>query len=60
MLKNLLELVMGAMYVLGVMSLVLLPYHIYTDKNVEGTMLLLTTSVLLLILLRGSSTGTPT
>jgi len=60
MLKNLLELVMGAMYVLGVMSLVLLPYHLYTDKYHEGTMLLLTTSVLLLILLRGSSTGTPT
>ena len=58
MLKNLLELMLGAMYVLSVALSAQLLFHLIVDSHVDVTMLLLTISTLLSVPLLALLTGT--
>lgn len=60
MLKSLLELVQGGMYVLTVVTWARLLYLPLMGRNVDETTLLLTTLILSYVLIQGSSTGTRT
>lgn len=58
MLRNLLELMLGGMYVLSVAMSAQLLFHLIVDSHVDATMLLLTISTLLSVPLLASLTGT--